>query len=278
MGWLPFNKKKSQDQSSSNQAELQTSTTVVQILVEETVMAVAQWLITFINRSIVNRPIQPSKSNQQPEPSEPKSEVPNPIVPVEELLAKFGVLVEQLSQREQGIAPLQNRIGELEKFLKQSGSFQHNVEQQMQASNQNVAGLADRLMQVEQQMQRVDAIESTLQKNCDLEERAEIDRSNRLNITSLDERLTDLERGTQRMDSLGEELQQANETVRMLEARISHLEKLLARFSVMPKLVEGNYRAIVSLQSRVENSQAFSNGNGSQRNSHRDGGSVIKMR
>lgn len=280
MGWLPFfSNKKSQVQSPSNYAETQNSTnstTVVQILVEETIMAVAQWLITFVNRSIVKQSVQSSQTNPQADKSEPsQAGASNPLPPLEELLSKFGTLVEQLSQREQEITPLHNRISELETTLKQSCNFEYSFEKKMQTFYELISALENRLMQVEQQIQRLDmdTIEASLQQHNSLAAQAELFSPM---LAALDDRLTRLENVNWQEEAVVEGLDQANQATRLLEARIDHLEKLLARFSVIPKMVEGNYRAIASLHSRIESSKALSNGN--HKNTHHDAASVIRIR
>lgn len=241
MSWLPsfFKGNKSQNsQQSLNNLEEKNSTTVIQILVEETIMAAAQWLITFVNRTI--------QSKQVSQVKEQASTVAH-TVPLEELLSKFGSLVEQLYEREQGITPLHNRISEIEAFLKQSGNF----EQHMQTSSQHIAALEERLMQIENQIKRIDmsAIEAFLQKAPDLEQYAE---ESTQSIAALVNRLADIEDIEKQVSSSTEKLDQTNQNIRTLEQRISHLEKLLTRFSIIPKLVEGNHRAVISLQSQLE--------------------------
>ncbi|GAB4365171.1 MAG: hypothetical protein Kow00121_01520 [Elainellaceae cyanobacterium] len=247
MSWLPgfFSRKKSQSPQPVNNAEATNSTTVMQILAEETIMAVAQWLVTFVNRSFQH------KQNAQNAPVYEEPGTGNQAAPLEELLSKFSILIEQLHEREQGVTPLQNRINEIEASLKKNG----NLEQYTQNSNQVITALEERLMQVENQIQRVDipAIETSFQKGIDLEQYLEqrTGESNEL-IAGLGQRLTSVENVSEQVNVLVENLDQAHQTIEILESRIDHLEKLLARFSVVPKLVEGNYRAIVSLQNRLD--------------------------
>lgn len=240
MGWLPtfLNKNKPQKlQQSLNNSEKGNSTTVMQILVEETIMAVAQWLITFVNQTM-----QPKQAAQIKE----EASTVNSTVSLEELLLRFGSLVEQLYEREQGITPLHNRISAIEASLKESSSF----EQHIQVSSQAIAALEKRLMQIENQLMRIDmnSVEISLQKTTHLEQHAE---EFTQSIVALMNRLTDVEGIIQRVDFLIEDNDQTNQNIGALEQRINYIEKLLSRFSVIPKLVEGNQRAIVLLQERL---------------------------
>lgn len=242
MGWLPsfFNKNKPQNlQQPLNDSEAQ-STTVMQILVEETVMAVAQWVITFVNRTI-----QTKQTTQVKEEASTVDQV-NQTVPLEELLSKFGGLVEQLYAREQGITPLHNRISEIEASLKQSSNF----EQYIQTSSQAIAAMEERFKQIEKQFRHIDivAIETSLQKTTDLEQYAE---ESTQSIAALTNQLANVEEIGKRVDSLVEKLDQTNQNIETLEHRINHLEKLISRFSIVPKLIEGNHRAIVSLENSL---------------------------
>lgn len=242
MGWLPgfLNRNKSQSPS-TNTSEVANSTTVVQILVEETIMAVAQWLIAFVNRSFQHK--QNAQNTQVHEESTASSQA----APLEELLSKFGTLIEQLHERDQGVTPLQNRINEIEASLKQNDDLRHYI--------QALAAIEERLIQVERQIQKVDAtaIETSIQKSIYLEQYLEqrTEASNQA-IAGLEQNLLDLASRSGQIDILIKNLNQAYQTIEILESRISHLEKLIVRFSIVPKLVEGNYRAIVSLQDRLE--------------------------
>ncbi|MBD3885784.1 hypothetical protein IFO70_29150 [Phormidium tenue FACHB-886] len=241
MGWLPsfFNRNKPQNsQQPLTDSVEKNPATVMEILVEETIMAVAQWLVTFVNRSM--------QSKQVAQTTEEAPTVDPAVLP-EELLLKFSGLVEQLYEREQGMMPLYNRISEIEASLKQNSSF----EQHMQISSQNIAALEDRLLQMENQIGRIDiaTIETSLQKIAHLEQHAE---ESVHSTAALMHRLTDVEDIGKQFDSLIERIDEANQNIRTLEQRINHLEKLLARFSIVPKLVERNQQAIVSLQSRIE--------------------------
>ncbi|PSB15716.1 hypothetical protein C7B61_06160 [filamentous cyanobacterium CCP1] len=243
MGWLSgfFNRNKSQNlQQPANHLDAKNSTTVMQVLVEETIMAVAQWLITFANRSFQ------LKQNAQDAKVEKAAEN-HQTAPLEELLSKFGTLVERLYERDQEFSPLYHRLNEIEATLKQN----RDLEQYVQSPNQEIITLEERLMQVENQIQGVNvvAIENSLQKGINLEQRAE---EFSQSIAVLENRLAHLENISSQLDSLVEKLDQKNQHLQTLENRVQHLEKVLTQFRIVPKLVEKNYRAIVSLQNRLE--------------------------
>lgn len=56
---------------------------------------------------------------------------------------------------------------------------------------------------------------------------------------------------SQEIESLIQQLQQANQQTHILEERIIHLEKLLAKYSVIPKILKQQQSAIAALQRRI---------------------------
>ncbi|KAM3096234.1 hypothetical protein ACKFKG_11280 [Phormidesmis sp. 146-35] len=68
-----------------------------------------------------------------------------------------------------------------------------------------------------------------------------------------DDRSISAQEMSQKIDSLTQQLLQATQKVNTLEDRISHLEKLLAKYSAIPKYVEQHHRAIASLQIQINN-------------------------
>ncbi|KAM3101802.1 hypothetical protein ACKFKF_05930 [Phormidesmis sp. 146-12] len=68
-----------------------------------------------------------------------------------------------------------------------------------------------------------------------------------------DDRSISAQEMSQKIDSLTQQLLQATQKVNTLEDRISHLEKLLAKYSAVPKYVEQHHRAIASLQIQINN-------------------------
>lgn len=250
MHWLQglFNKNRPETPQVTNIPEEQSSTTVQQVIVEETVMAVAQWLITLLNRSMRSKPTSDSKAEESPPTDR--------IAPIEDLLSKFGNLIEQLHERDQGTIALQNRLAAIEASLLQQKS---NLEQ-VKELNQLIAGLDSRLTRIEALAKSTDAsaIEALLSKNTSLEQQAQ--ETSQL-IANLDSRLAQTEKLMEPVNFLVEQKAQDNRTLITLNERILQLEALISRFRVVPKIVEGNYRAIVSLQHHLDTSKAIENGN-----------------
>lgn len=249
MAWLSsfFKQTKPQNQQPLNDSPAQNSTTVMQILAEEAIMAVAQWMITFVNRTLQAKPPASIEEPPQKAPTTVDS-----TAPFEEVLSRFGVLIEQLQNRDQGIVLLQTRLHQIE------GSIQENdqLKQQLQTSNRSIAALQEKLVQME----------------CKLEQQTEtFTRS----IAALEEKLDRAESITQRVNAL-EQMNQTSQSVKLLENRMSQLEQLLARFNVIPKLVEGNYKAIAFLQIQLEALRTSRNSN--HKNSHQESASVVHLR
>ncbi|HEY9884752.1 MAG TPA: hypothetical protein V6C98_14195 [Thermosynechococcaceae cyanobacterium] len=250
MHWLQglFNKTRPETSQPTSIPEEQSSTTVQQVIVEETVMAVAQWLITLLNRSMKSKPTSESKLEET---------LPTDrISPMEDLLSKFGNLIEQLHERDQGTIALQNRVAALEASLQQ----QSKLDQQVKELNQLVAGLDSRLTRIEVFAESIDigTIEALLSKDTSREQQAkEISQL----IANLDDRLAQTESLMEPVNFLVEQKEQDNRTLVTLKERIIQLEAFISRFRAVPRIVEGNYRAIASLQSQLSVPKAYENGN-----------------
>jgi predicted RNase H-like nuclease (RuvC/YqgF family) len=74
-------------------------------------------------------------------------------------------------------------------------------------------------------------------------------------VDSID-RSVSLQEMSQKIDSLTQQLMQETQRVNALEAHINHLEKLLAKYSAIPKYVEQHHRAIATLQTRISDLEA----------------------
>ena len=250
MHWLQglFNKTRLETPQTASIPEEQSSTTVQQVIVEETVMAVAQWLITLLNRSM--------KSKPTPESQLEENLPTDRITPMEDLLSKFGNLIEQLHERDQGTIALQNRLAVLEASLQQKS----NLEQQVKELNQLVVGLDSRLTHIEAFAESIDvnAIEALLSNNTSLEQQA---KETRQLIANLNSRLTQTESLIEPVNLLVNQKEQDNRTLITLKERIIQLEAFISRFRAVPKIVEGNYRAIASLQSHLGTPKVHENGN-----------------
>lgn len=68
-------------------------------------------------------------------------------------------------------------------------------------------------------------------------------------LASLESRLVKLEKLTKDLENL-QEMSHRSEQDLALETRIAHLEKLLSRYSIIPKLLDQNRQAIAILQNR----------------------------
>ncbi|MBD0267541.1 MAG: hypothetical protein ICV77_04525, partial [Cyanobacteria bacterium Co-bin8] len=139
---------------------------MTQVVVEETIMAVAKWLVNLVSRTLE------TQAAVKPEP-EPPSSAPAPsgegsahfagngqASTVDQLLAKFSCLIEQSCDRTQSIALLENRLEGIEAALRTNQDW----EQCVQSLSQAVIKLDSRLSEVEQALAQTDlaAIATTL--------------------------------------------------------------------------------------------------------------------
>jgi hypothetical protein len=255
MAWLHqlFKRNTCQEQSASTSPEATTapspkapgSTTVMQLVTEETIMAVAQWLVNLVNHHIQAKPEVPVDSSPTPGGSS--------TTLMEELLSKFGKLIEQLSEREQRLIPLEKRLQQVEATLVKKAELEH----QFQESMQLIDRLNQRLVRVEDLAGRVNISEIDMLTETTEQLTQQVDQSSST-IAQLTTRMIQLEAGLKQNDSLNEKVNQIQQSMAVLEHRMGHLEKLLARFSVVPKLVEANRHGIVSLQHQLSLSKAAS--------------------
>jgi ATP-dependent Lon protease len=287
MRWISgfFNPKKSepcQQQVNSpvdqNSNATQNPNTMLQVVVEETVMAVAKWLVTLINRSLeakVVAPVAPVAETSttvgdvaQSNPDTGYTAASNSSSDsdvyqtdtVEELLAKFSCLIQQSHDRIQSTTTLENRIRAIESFLKRD----YSLEQQVKELSQSIVNLENRLAQVETLVERVDAIstEDFFKIEQHLEQKIKAETQP---ISTFERRLSLIE------SSIESESLTLNQTIKVeqdvvaLEKRIVSLEKLFTRMSLIVRYVENNYRSIASLQKHVKNldSTSISDKNGS---------------
>jgi vacuolar-type H+-ATPase subunit I/STV1 len=135
---------------------------MAQVVVEETIMAVAKWLISLVNRTLETKATAP-----KPEPTPPANPAEGQVAsgdtpPVEseqasaidQLLAKFSGLLEEACDRTQAIALLESRLQELESIQQSTPDWQESI----QTLNQAVVKLDSRLSQVEKLLQQVDLV------------------------------------------------------------------------------------------------------------------------
>lgn len=183
MAWLHrlfnFNRNNFQEQPGANSGESSTancpkptSTTVLQVVAEETIMSVAQWLVNLVNRSI----------QAKPEASVPTDSTATTVVQpapmMEELLSKFGQLIEQMSEKQQQFMVLENRLRrveaesmpELVKQMQRTLEKNDELEQKLQTSLQWIDRLHHRLEQAETQNKPAQ-VEQKLQESLQLIDR-----------------------------------------------------------------------------------------------------------
>jgi hypothetical protein len=263
-----------------NSNATQNPNTGVQVVVEETVMAVAKWLVILINRNLeakVVAPVAPvsdapataaNAAQSNPEntgcaadstpPSDSDGYQTNTV---EELLAKFSCLIQQSHDRIQSTTTLENRIRVIETFLKRD----YKLEQQVEALSQSFVNLENRLAQVENLVERVDAISTEeflkMEQHLEQQVKAEIQP-----IDTFERRLSLIESSIESENLTLNQIVKVEQDVMALEKRIVSLEKLFTRMSLIVRYVENNYRSIASLQEYVKNldSTSISDKNGSR--------------
>lgn len=94
---------------------------------------------------------------------------------------------------------------------------------------------------------RIRAIEVLMRENQALEQSRQITAES---LTDLESRLSKIEAIAKDFESQ-ELLAQPSQNTAMLETRIAHLEKLLSRYSIVPKLIEQDRQTIAALQYRL---------------------------
>lgn len=258
---------------------------MTQVVVEETIMAVAKWLVNLVNRTLEAKPTPP-----KPEPEPPTSTAPsssaavNPgsnahptengqVSAVDQLLAKFSCLIEESCDRTQAIALLENRLQGIESALQASRAYEESI----QILSQAVVKLDSRLSHVEQVLEQVDLEQVAEAITVSSENKARLQtwvQTSSEQMTSLNNRLESVETTVEvvqehraELDKVPETAQPAIQQLTVLEGRIVYLEKLVARLSLVPKFVENNYRSITSLQDhikRLNNKVPATNGHKSQ--------------
>lgn len=214
-------------------------TTVMQVVAEETIMAVAHWLVNLLHHSIQPKPVTPTEP--PPEPVAPPA-----TTTTEELLSRFGTLIEQLSDRDQKLLPLEQRIQRVEAV----STREADVAQQLRESMLVIDRLSQRLIRVEDLAGRVNVfeIDGLMQQQEQLTQR--LDHSHDA-IALFDLRLMQLESQLRPQQALNEQVTQMQQNLTVLDHRVNRLEKLLARLSLMPKLVEENRQAIAALHHQL---------------------------
>lgn len=257
---------------------------MAQVVVEETIMAVAKWLISLVNRTMETQASSPkSKPTPPANPAEGQAASANapPVETaqasaVDQLLAKFSGLIEEACDRTQAIALLESRLQKLESTRQGTPDWQDSV----QLLNQAVVKLDGRLSQVEKILQQVDlgtisetlAIslenESHLQQWAETSTQQMAEFSDRLNTIETTAETAE-EQHRANLHKIFQVIQPTVQQTTALEGRISQLEKIVTRLSLVPKFVESNYRSIATLQNHLKQAEgnpvASGNGNGGQK-------------
>lgn len=259
----------------------QPPASMTQVVVEETIMAVAKWLVNLVNRTLETK-ATPQKQEQEPLASPapaPSPEVnvgdapPHPVgtgqvSTVDQLLAKFSCLIEESCDRTQAITLLESRLQGIESALQANKAWEESV----QLLSQAVVKLNGRLAQVEQSLEQLDPATLTSKTEAHFQQWVQLSNEQ---MTASNARLAAVEtaletvgeRESSTLDELSQALQSTVQQATVLEGRISYLEKMIARLSLVPKYVESNYRSIASLQNSMKQLKVtpVASGNGSQR-------------
>ncbi|MBW4460782.1 MAG: hypothetical protein KME47_11195 [Nodosilinea sp. WJT8-NPBG4] len=261
---------------------------MAQVVVEETIMAVAKWLVSLVNRTMET---QASSPKPKPEPNHPanpaEAQAASADAPpaetdqasaVDQLLVKFSGLIEEACDRTQAIALLESRLQELESARQGTPDWQDSI----QLLNQAVVKLDGRLSQVEKILQQVDlgtisetlAIslenESHLQQWAQTSTQQMAEFSVRLDTIETAAETTE-EQHRANLHKIFQVIQPTVQQTTALEGRVSYLEKVVTQLRLVPKFVESNHRSITTLQNylkQVESNSVSSgngNGNGSQK-------------
>lgn len=261
-----------------NSDTTQNPNTMLQVVVEETVMAVAKWLVTLINRSLEVKAVAPVAPVAETPTAVADVAQSNPDISytaasnssidsdvyqtntVEELLAKFSCLIQQSHDRIQSTTTLENRIRAIETFLRRD----YKLEQQVKELSQSFANLENRLAQVEDLVERVDAVstEEFLKMEQHLEQQIKTETQP---IGTFERRLSLIESSIESESLTLSQIAKVEQDVMAIEKRIVSLEKLFTRMSLIVRYVENNYRSIASLQKYVKSldSTSISDKNGS---------------
>jgi prefoldin subunit 5 len=210
-------------QQSVGRSTKQDFTSVMQTVVEETILATAYWLIRFVNKTLETRAIA---QTQSPNKVEEKRDLENPSgktkddtsqndktkVDLEELLLKIvgvGTSIEQLHGRDQSMLTLESRIHEIETSLEQ-----HKIEQTVNnIAKQFIADdLEPRFSRAEKLTEQVGDL--LLGKIGFAVE----------NTTRLENRISYLEQCLRKYSAIAKVLQQQDQTIKVLQYRLAQLE------------------------------------------------------
>ena len=257
---------------------------ITQLVVEETIMAVAKWLVSLVNRTLETKATSP-KPEPTPSANSAEGEVASANTPpvetdqasvTDQLLTKFSGLIEEACDRTQAIALLESRLQELESIQQSTPDWQESI----QILNQAVVKLDSRLSQVEKMLKQVDLVTisetltTSLKNESHLQQRAQIFTEQ---IAEFNVRLNTVETAAETAEEqhrttlhkIFNAIQPTVEQTTTLEKRVSQLEKIVARLSLVPKFVESNYRSIATLQNYVKHAKSDpvlnGNGNGGQK-------------
>jgi uncharacterized protein YhaN len=185
----PFSQEKTRTAHPADEKN-QNFTGVLHIVIEETVLAAAQWLIGFTKQALNGAMV----TSHQPA----DTVVQDASATVEDLTSKVTTSIEQLCDRVASLAALEDRMRSVEQFIAEHP-----------------------------------------QKDS----------------TFLDRSLSD-ETLRQEIGSLIQQIRQAEQQAHQLEVRVVHLEKLLAKYSVIPRVLKQQQSTIATLQSHIDRLEA----------------------
>lgn len=200
MNWIPkfLNKQTCKNPQQPEELKKQDFTGVIQTVAEETILAMAYWLIGLVKQTMQNQ----ATSQQAVEET-----IPSSTTAAEELLPKVSTLIEQLYERSQAMIALENRLGAVENLLVEKTAPEPPVE----ASIQSVSNLESRLASVESLLKTLDAQTGKGEQ---------IDQ----NLAMLESRMTNLEKLLSRYSVVPRVVDQNAQAIAALQQRITILE------------------------------------------------------
>ncbi len=176
MNWLLklFNQEKSRDFQPLPDAQQQDFTGVLHMVIEETIMAIAQWLIVFTKQLLERKKV--SEQIVEPPAVHDSAPVAEQSTSAEELTANVTVLIEQLCDRTSSLLALEQRISSVERVVKQPQDASSSVSvedlsqevesliQQLQQSNQRNSNLEHRIINLEKLLAKYSVIPKSVER------------------------------------------------------------------------------------------------------------------
>lgn len=214
MNWFlkVFSQEKVNSIPLSGNGKKQDFTNVLHMVLEETIMTGAQWLIILIKEMLASKETISKPTVETP----PEKSVDQ----VNELNLKITHLIDQLQTRTASLLTLEQNL-----------SATHSSSAQAQ-SPQSVSSNLE-LVQEDSSVQEAEYAEQL-----------------------------------QKIDALMGQFKQQSERINFLEQRLIYFEKLLTRYSVIPKVIQQQHHEIVALQHRIAELESSAHTNNHHPNNH----------